>query len=74
MFLPLLLDKKDDFLPLLLDFSLLCFGYEAGHEAVGDGGTDPYLNQQILGVFVDRFEIMAISKILAFFFKFCKTI
>ena len=33
------------------------FGYEAGHEAVGNGGTDPYLNQQILGVFVDRLEI-----------------
>ena len=49
VFLPLLLDKNGDFLPLLLDFSLLCFGYEAGHEAVGDGGTDPYLNQQIEG-------------------------
>ena len=42
MFLPLLLDKNGDFLPLLLDFSLLRFGYEAGNEAVGDGGTNCY--------------------------------
>ena len=42
MFLPLLLDKNGIFLPLLLDFSLLRFGYEAGHEAVGDGGTNCY--------------------------------
>ena len=45
------------FCPYFWIFSLLCFGYEAGNEAVGDGGTDPSLNQQILGVFVDRLEI-----------------
>ena len=37
----------------------LCFSlrHEAGHEAVGDGGTDPYLRQHVVGVLAERFQV-----------------
>ena len=42
------------FTPIIVSF---CFRYETGHEAVGDGGTNPDFRQQIVGVFVDGLQI-----------------
>ena len=36
---------------------LRCLRHEAGHQAVGDGGANPYFYEQIVGVLVDGFQI-----------------
>ena len=32
----------------------ICFRYKAGHQAICDGGTNPYFNEHIICVLIDR--------------------